>query len=381
MEYQPDQNFKHHLFNYYKNLSNAQRKRREEEKRQRINDEKELLRQKEQRGKEYDQQIFQNNQRKKLILKNEYLNMLKKNNYNISGFHLSPKPKYIISKNWGKTKEESINSNTNILGTPHRTLDISQQIQNFEKLNNNEKEKHIIIPVDHMNDFLTDEQNGKEINLYFEREKMNKQKYFRDVFFSQFDDYNKNNMNKYGTEDFIIMKHRKGKIITDNPYRKCNKYEIGQTNLKNNPILNPEDKKIFSQNFVNNFLPAIMPKNNSMKYMLNQNLYSFNNHNNITQINNNNTINNKSQNMTNRNISNNNISDDNINNNLESWYNRRNENKNNLGNFDYITQNGINMKQIINNDNIFNRYDNGQNKNFFFNNRISGSLRRNLSQL
>ena len=224
----------------------------------------------------------------------EYLQMLQKTHNDIPGFHFIPKNKDVIINNWGKTKEETLlaNKNSNIYNNikSRNSVSVDYEKDNFNSLSQEEKAKEIIKPIDSMNKFLTDEQNLKEVNLFFMRRKNNKRDFYKNLLFSQHEQSNLFNKNKYGTEDILILKQKKKNLISENPYRRKYQYSFGNSTLENNPILNPENNMRYNKYFRELYQDNIKKEINGI--MTNSNNYKNNNNNfTIEQTHNNMVIN------------------------------------------------------------------------------------------
>jgi hypothetical protein len=263
--------------------------------------------------------------------------MLQKSENYLPGYHFRPKNKEVIINNWGKTKEEFLNEYNNdyynINKSKNKSFDINSvnSVNSFNTLNPIEKAKIIIKPTDCMNKFLTDEQNENEVNSYFMRQKQNKQNFYKDLLYSQYVNNVQKNKNIFGTEDMLILKEKKKKLITENPYRQKNEYDFGDSKLENNPILNPENNMKYNKYF--------------------KDFYSDNsNNNNINDINDINNSNNTNK-IKNSNI---NIEVNDCNNNFND-YKYNNENNNIYNNNNYNTKKDEN-NFAVNGSNIMNNY-------------------------
>lgn len=273
------------LNNYKKDLLDFQKKK-EEAKKLRIEEERNFLHEIEIKQQESEEKIFQEKNRKKKALMAEYLDMLKKSKNYLPGYHFKPKNSEIIINNWGKSKEEFLkenNDNNNVYHTiEHKYNNKSYEINNFNSLSEREKVREIIKPVDSMKKFLTDEPNENEVNSYFLKKRQNKQNYYKDLLYSQHNDSVKNNMNIYGTEDILILKQKKKKLITDNPYREKNEYGFGDSCLENNPILNPENNMRYNKYFQELYPDLLTNKVVKKNYMQDNNSISKKNNYNIS---------------------------------------------------------------------------------------------------
>ena len=158
-----------------------------------------------------------------------------------------PKKKQLILKNWGHKKDPfvfpNLYSDNSRIDKYKENMFLSNDINNnnFEKLTQNQKEKEILKQVDHMNGYLTDKFNEKEMIQYFQKRKQNRHNFYRELLFSQYQDAINKNFNLYGTNDELIIKQKKRKNLTVNPYKLKNSYDFGVSSLIHNPIVNPEN--------------------------------------------------------------------------------------------------------------------------------------------
>ena len=61
----------------------------------------------------------------------------------------------------------------------------------------------------------------------------------------------------------LILQQKKKKLITENPYRQKNEYFVGDSNLKNNPILNPENNMRYNKYLKNFYKDITLIDNNA----------------------------------------------------------------------------------------------------------------------
>ena len=293
MYFNLDREKKQRILDYYKNEALASRLKKQEAKKLKIQEELDYLHQKEEEELETEKKIFQEQSKTKKILMEEYLKMLQKTHKDIPGFHFFPKNKDVIINNWGKTKEEALLENNNIYNNDKTLHNISLDNvnDNFNSLTLEEKEKEIIKPIDSMYNFLTDEPNQKEVNLFFLRRKNHKRDFYRNLLFSQHEKSNQINKNRYGTEDILILKQRKRDVISENPYRKKYKYSVGNSTLENNPILNPENNMRYNKYFREFYPDNIKQENNMTNGTENNKIYKNKNNFTIEQTHNNMAIN------------------------------------------------------------------------------------------
>ena len=252
------------LLNYYKKEALDSQRKKEAEKKLKIQDELNYLHKKELEELENEKKTIQEQNKKKKALMQDYLQMLKKTKNNIPGFHLQKKNKDVIINNWGKTKEEFLSQNNNYnIYDRHKSNDYSID-NNFNSLSQIEKARRIIKPIDSMNQFLTDEQNVDKVNLFFLKRKIIKKDFYKNLLFSQHEESDKLNKNRYGTNDILILKQKKKNLLTDNPYRRKYQLSFGNSNLENNPILNPSNNIKYNKYLKNFFQDTINQNINNM---------------------------------------------------------------------------------------------------------------------
>ena len=293
MYFNLDREKKQKILNYYKQEAIDSRRKKETQKKLKIQDELNFLHEKELEELESEKKAMEEQTKKKKALMQEYLQMLQKTKNNIPGYHFQRKNKEVILKNWGKSKEESLKENANDFNF-NKNKNNSMNIEdNFNSLSQIEKARQIIKPIDHMNQFLTDEQNLDKVNLFFMQRKNHKRDFYKNLLFSQHEQSNQLNKDKFGTEDILILKQKKKNLISDNPYRK--KYQSGFNNstLENNPILNPRNNirynKYFKELYQNDIKQNInnMFNSNDLYYNKNNNFTIERTHNNMVLTGNN----------------------------------------------------------------------------------------------
>ena len=264
MFYNIDRQRKQKLLNYYKKEALDSKMKKEIEKKLKIQDELNYLHKKELEELENEKKTIEEQNKKKKALMQEYLQMLKKTKNNIPGFHFHKKNKDVIINNWGKSKDEYLSqSNREYTYANHNSNDYSIN-DNFNSLSQIEKARQIIKPIDCMNQFLTDEQNEDKVKLFFLKRKNNKRDFYKHLLFSQHEESNKLNKDKFGTEDILILKQKKKNLLSDNPYRKKYQLSFGNSNLENNPILNPSNNINYNKYFDHFFKDNINQGTNRM---------------------------------------------------------------------------------------------------------------------
>ena len=249
-----DKETKKNILEHYKQEALFKKLKKEEEKKREIEEERKNLEQKQIRQKQtidiMNKEKFYNRNK----LKEEYNLMLQKTKGYI------PRKMDIKINNWGQSKDQFIlpEVKTNNNNYINEKTDTKSFLNNYNKydfvqLSPYQKEKEILKQVDHMNEYLTDKQNINELIQYFKIQKENRHKFYKDLLFSQYKNALNKNLNLYGTNDELILKQRKKKFISENPYIRQRKYDFGSSSLEHNPILNPENNYDYNKyiNFKN----------------------------------------------------------------------------------------------------------------------------------
>ena len=169
--------------------------------------------------------------------------------------------------------------------TPKRNYNIKKpfirfNINEIEKNKSLQKrERDIIARKDIIGKYLTDENNTEELFTDLRIEKEKSKRFYKEISDLQYLEYQKNNMNLFGTEDPLIVERKKRKLLSNDPFSHNIKYNYWKSNLPNNPILNPENnvrynKYLFQEEMdCNNYNSMIMNKKikNKNNYSVNAN--------------------------------------------------------------------------------------------------------------
>ena len=305
-------------------------------------------------------------------LKKEYNLMLQKTKGYI------PRKTDIIINNWGQSKDEFILPEVKTNISSKNDVFINKSFLNnyskndFIHLTPIQKEKEILKQVDHMHEYLTDKQNLNEIKQYFLVQKENRHNFYKDLLYSQYKNALNKNLNLYGTKDALILKNRKKKFISDNPYIKKRKYDFGTSSLDHNPIVNPENNYNYNK-YINyqSFAAGLNSLNNSRNNNKVYKIKSLNSLDNNLYNNQKNVLNNN-QNSNKNNVYDRYSCNNNTNNNLNARNNKE-VYRNILGNIN----NNYNLNsnrpiKVTNNENNINNNQNLESNDF--------NLRRNFSQ-
>ena len=294
-----DKNTKQNLFNQYKQEAINYRQKKSNEKQRRIQEEREYLAKRELLEKEADERIYKEKLQRKNAQREEYNSMLIKTKNNIPGYrHNSNKGKEIVLNNWGgQEKSHQIQIQSNPKSPPEQ----NEVTKEFFPIPQGEslpwKGKKLYKNEDHLNNFLNDDRNDQELNKYINSEKEYKQKLYKDLFYSQFQEATNKNLNLFGTNDPLIVERKRKRYLSQDPFTKNNNYEFGKSNLSHNPIVDPQNNMEYnkylkfseSQRNINNRGNYQM-SNINMDYQVNPNSNNNNNYNN--NLNNNNNFNN-----------------------------------------------------------------------------------------
>ena len=259
-----DKESKKNILENYRREALISTLRKIEQRKKEREEDKFNLEQKQMRQNEMDEIINKEKRAKREKLKKEYNLMLQRTK------GLLPKKTQLILKNWGQKKEPfvlpKLHSEKTTVNKPNENKFSINDIynNNFAKLTPNQKEKEILKQVDHMKEFLTDKQNNNEMVKYFKMRKDNRHLFYKDLLFSQYQNAINKDFNLYGTNDELIIKQKKRKILTDNPYIFKKNYDFGASSLRHNPIVNPENN--YNYNKYINYNSYILNNENSNNY-------------------------------------------------------------------------------------------------------------------
>ena len=265
-----DRNLKKSLLEEYKKEALLYEQKKQQEKQQKIKEEQEYL----EKLNKQDEENYQKKKQEETIKKN---NQMK---YYQEILNNSPdknsRKKELIIKNWGQNRNQS---------TSHIE---KENIFRKEKNNKYEIDYNSLSPIqkqkiyirksdDNMNKYLTDEQNKDEVSKYLKEEKIYRQKYYKDLLNSQYEESQRINKDRYGTNDILIIENKRKKYFNDNNYISNKKYDFGQSSLLHNPIVNPENNIGY-----NKYINFRLNKSNIFKNVLDNK----NNINNLNEMNN-----------------------------------------------------------------------------------------------
>ena len=362
-----DKNSKQNLLNEYKQEAQNFYQKKKEEKQRRIQEEREYLAQREQLEKEADEKIYREKMQRKNAQMEEYQTMLMKTKSNIPGYrHNASKNKNdVVLNNWGGQEK-----NYQTIPRPQIQTQPQDQI-------NNQNFQNSIIPQekqetpwrgrrggykneDHMGNLLNDNRNDQELNNYIKEQNDYKQKLYKDLLYSQYEEANNKNLNLYGTNDPLILERKRKAYLSENPYAKKNNYEFGKSNLTHNPITDPQNNMDYNKYLrFSESNSNINNRNNN--YQMNTYQKQSNNYEqNMGNLNYNNNISNNPNNINYNNANNNNVTNNNnYNNNYNNMqpleeFKSSNYDASNMNSGNFINNNNNNYNQNVFNGNNYN---------------------------
>ena len=241
MLFNVDKNTKRNILAQYKLNAINYTIRKKNEKLRRIQEEREYLKKQEEKEKEDKFEQYKEKLKKKEQQYNEYNLMMAKLHKK------TPRYNYSIYNN----------DNNNINNKTYIKYNNDNKIYNNNKLternkNSKKKESDIIIKKDIISKYLTDDDNTEELMKDLRKEKLKTQQFYRELNDSQYLEYQKKNINLYGTIDPLIVHRLKKRKLTENPYSSQMKKDYWKSNLKRNPILNPENNVYYNKYFFHN---------------------------------------------------------------------------------------------------------------------------------
>ena len=283
-----DRNTKQSILEQFKREALLYQQKREQEKQQKIKEEREYLLERNRK----DDQTFKILQEEKLQKQNQQMQEYQKMliNTNNTGPHniYSNRKREVVNKNWGGVIQDNINYQRANSEKKFNKIDYDKE---YNSLSPYQKEKAYIRKSDIMDKFLTDDQNEDEVKHILKDEKNYRQHFYRDLLNSQYEEAQKKNMNRYGTNDILIIENKRKKFLAENPYTPKKKYDFGRSSLLHNPILNPENNieynkylnlRFKSSNFINNKNEEKCNDNNFSNSIEEYNKKNNNNYNSMT---------------------------------------------------------------------------------------------------
>ena len=241
-----DRSSKQNLFNQYKQDAMDYRQKKNFEKQRRIQEEREYLAKREQQEKEADERIYREKLQRKNAQREEYNSMLMKTKNNIPGYrHNANKNKEIVLNNWGgqeKNHQIQFNNNYSNPQSPPQQNSANNEFISIPQGNDTPwKGKKLYKKEDHLRNFLNDDRNDQELTNFINSEKEQKQKMYKDLLYSQFQEATNKNLNLYGTNDPLIVERKRKRYLSQDPFAKNKNYDYTKTNLTHNPIVDPQN--------------------------------------------------------------------------------------------------------------------------------------------
>ena len=241
-----DRSSKQNLLNQYKQDAMDYRQKKNFEKQRRIQEEREYLAKREQQEKEADERIYREKLQRKNAQREEYNSMLMKTKNNIPGYrHNANKNKEIVLNNWGgqeKNHQIQFNNNYSNPQSPPQQNSANNEFISIPQGNDTPwKGKKLYKKEDHLRNFLNDDRNDQELTNFINSEKEQKQKMYKDLLYSQFQEATNKNLNLYGTNDPLSVERKRKRYLSQDPFAKNKNYDYTKTNLTHNPIVDPQN--------------------------------------------------------------------------------------------------------------------------------------------
>ena len=269
-----DRNSKQNLFNQYKQEALDYRQKKNIEKQKRIQEEREYLARRELLEKEADERLYREKLQRKNAQREEYNSMLMKTKNNIPGYrHNNNRNKEVVLNNWGgQEKNHQIQIQNNIPQSPPQQNDINVN-KNFITIPQGDgtpwKGRKSYRNEDHLGNFLNDDRNDQELTNYIKSEKEYKQKMYKDLLYSQFQEATNKNLNLYGTNDPLIVERKRKRYLSQDPFAKNNNYDFSKSSLTHNPIVEPQNNLEYNKYL--KFSESQRNINNRGNYQINNN--------------------------------------------------------------------------------------------------------------
>ena len=269
-----DRNSKQNLFNQYKQEALDYRQKKNIEKQKRIQEEREYLARRELLEKEANERLYREKLQRKNAQREEYNSMLMKTKNNIPGYrHNNNRNKEVVLNNWGgQEKNHQIQIQNNIPQSPPQQNDINVN-KNFITIPQGDgtpwKGRKSYRNEDHLGNFLNDDRNDQELTNYIKSEKEYKQKMYKDLLYSQFQEATNKNLNLYGTNDPLIVERKRKRYLSQDPFAKNNNYDFSKSNLSHNPIVDPQNNLEYNKYL--KFSESQRNINNRGNYQINNN--------------------------------------------------------------------------------------------------------------
>ena len=234
-----DKKIKLSLLEEYKREALLYREKKHQEKLNKIKEEKKYLEEKNKRNQITLQIIKEEEKLKRKKQMKEYHDMI----YNTPKTNKNFLKNEVVTKNWGLSRNQSIpvmhKNNKNKIKNNY-TLD-------YYSLTPAQREKIFVRKNDNMEKYLTDEQNDEEVANFLVMQKNFRLKFYKELLNNQYQELQRQNQEKYGTNDIVIINNKKKNNLYENPFNLYRKYDFGKSNLLNNPIINPENNITYNR--------------------------------------------------------------------------------------------------------------------------------------
>ena len=256
-----DRNIKQSLLEEYKKEALLHRQKKQMEKQQKLKEEQEYL----ENLNKQEEQEYKKLKEKENVRRNDQMKYYQEI---LNSPDKISRKKELIINNWGQPRNKS-NSYKEIINNFRKETNTNKYDIDYNTLSPVQRQKiYIRKDDDHMENYLTDDQSKDEITKYLKEEKNYRQKYYKDLVNSQYEEAQRINKERYGTNDVLIIENKKKNFFNENMYISNKRYNFGKSNLMHNPIINPENDISYNKyinfrlNKSNIFKNALENKNN-----------------------------------------------------------------------------------------------------------------------
>ena len=281
-----DKTSRQNLLNEYKQEALNYQQKKLDEKQKRIQEEREYIAKREKEEKEANDKLIRERQERKNAQMEEYQSMLMKNKNKTPGYRYNSfkNKNEIVLNNWGgqeinhniqnRPQNQNQNENQKLPQTNNANLEVNILTQGNADLDTpwyGRRGRGAFRNEDHLGNLFNYNIDDKEINKYLRDEKENKQKIYKDLLYSQFQEAKNKNLNLFGTNDPVIVDRKKRRYLSENPYARKDNYEFGKSTLTHNPILDPQNNMDYNKYL--RFSESNSNINNRNNYQTNNNIH------------------------------------------------------------------------------------------------------------
>lgn len=246
-----DRQTKQSILNQYKQEALDHEKKKQMERQRKIQEEREYLAQNEKKEIELEDKKRNERLRKQAEVMNDYQNMLKTtsdrrnyhsriedvkiNNYGYNigfdNYNSQPQPQN-MQNNYNSQRITPVHNNNP---------------ENNRQLTPNQKERALIRREDHMGNYLTDRVNENELKSFYQNQKQDRQKYYKEMLDMQCQQRAAAQQPIYETRNANIINYQKRFRLPADPYNLNRNQDFGQSTLTHNPITNPTNNMQYNK--------------------------------------------------------------------------------------------------------------------------------------